>query len=114
MYPLFCKERGLLHEPLLIIEKVHSEFGLIVKEPFRRRGLSPWNKYSLLLTAPSFTRLATSELFSGHVESKVSLQCSVGRLIIVGDCLEWFRKSSVATNFFVCSLVDLHVLVDLK
>ena len=27
-YPLFCKERGLLHEPLLIIEKVHSEFSL--------------------------------------------------------------------------------------
>jgi len=51
-------------------------------ERLRRRSLSPWNEYSLPLTAPSFTREATSELFRGHVESNVSLQCTVGRLII--------------------------------
>lgn len=88
MYPLFCKERGLLHDPLLI--KGSHRVQSIVTERFRRR--SPWNEYSLPLTAPSFTREATSEQFSGHVESNVSLQCTVGRqiltyFIIVGDCL---------------------------
>lgn len=40
----------------------------IMMERLRRRVLSPWNEYSLPLTAPSFTRLATSEQFSGGVE----------------------------------------------
>ncbi|KAG5585839.1 hypothetical protein H5410_046273 [Solanum commersonii] len=33
----------------------------------------PWKKYSLLLTSPSFTRLATSKLFSGHVRALPAL-----------------------------------------
>lgn len=91
---------------MIINRKGSQRVQSIVRERFRRRGLCLHGKsMNYCLQHLHSLVLLLRELFSGHVESNVSLQCSVGRLIIVGDCLQWFRKSSVAT--IVCSLVDL-------